>query len=157
MIKLWTLKQEPWILDFLGVAQRNHKSPYKWKSKWRVWGDGEGKSSFCSLRTLKNHFKILTSIATCETSALSVTVILKVIGVFFPFGCFKDFLSVRLWFSALLLCISGSVFLFIYDALNSWGLLNILIDAFHEFWKFSDITYFNIVYAPLFLLSYNSI
>ena len=134
MIKLRTLKQEPWILDFLGLAQRNHKSPNKWKSKSRIWGDHEDKSSFCSFRTLKNHFKILTSIATCET-ALSVTVILKVIGVFSPFGCFKDFLSVRLWFSALLLCMSGGVFLFIYDALNSLGLLNILIDAFREFWK----------------------
>lgn len=155
MIKLRTLKQEPWILDFLGVAQRNPKSPYKWKSKARVWRGREDESSFCSFSKLKNHFKILTS-ATCETPALSVTVILRVVGVLFPFGCFKDFFSVRLWFSALLLCMSGSVFLFIYDAFNSLGLLNILNDAFPEFWNVFGYYLFNIVSAPLFLLSYNS-
>lgn len=40
---------------------------------------------------LKIIFKILTSIATCETSALSVTVILKVIGVFAPLAALKIF------------------------------------------------------------------
>ena len=141
MIKLRTLKQEPWILDFLGLAQRNHKSPYKWKRKSRVWGDHEAKSSFCSFRTLKNHFKILTSIATCETSALSVTVILKVIGVFSPFGCFKDFLSVRLWFSALLLCMSGGVFLFfLMMPWIQWAFWIYWLMPFMNFEKFSDIT-----------------
>lgn len=88
-------------------------------------GRFDDRSSLCSFSALKNHSRVLTSVA-YEKSAVSVTVSLKVIEVFFPpLWPFLRFFSLRLWFSALLLCMLGSVFLFIYDAWDSLGFLNI--------------------------------
>lgn len=61
------------------------------------------------------------------------------------------FFSLRLWLPALLLCMFGSVFLFIYDAWDSLNLLNMLIDAFHEFWKILSLYLFRYCFCPTLL------
>lgn len=92
MIKLWTLKQNlefwiswGWPKESQGVLTSERASEESEKETIRI------KVVSVLSGHLKNHFKILTSIATCETSALSVTVILKVIGVFAPLAALKIF------------------------------------------------------------------